>query len=186
MKLFIALISLTWALQAQPVRLEFEPTSTTVEYKVDSTLHTVHGTFALTSGAIEFDTSTGEAQGELVVNAASGDSDNGSRDRRMNKAVLEAEKFAEIKFVADHVEGQAPSAAEDSEVKLHGQFLLHGTAHEMVLVAKLHHEHGAYKVSSSFEVPYVEWGLKNPSMLFLRVSDTVEIHVEAEAKAAAS
>jgi hypothetical protein len=28
-----------------------------------------------------------------------------------------------------------------------------------------------------FEIPYVKWGLKNPSTLFLRVSEQVEINV---------
>ena len=30
-----------------------------------------------------------------------------------------------------------------------------------------------------FEVPYEKWGLKNPSTLFLRVSNKVEIDVHA-------
>jgi hypothetical protein len=32
---------------------------------------------------------------------------------------------------------------------------------------------------TQFSIPYVNWGLKNPSTLFLRVSDTVEIAIHA-------
>ena len=30
-----------------------------------------------------------------------------------------------------------------------------------------------------FTIPYVKWGLKNPSTLFLRVSDKVDIDIAA-------
>lgn len=182
MKPMIGLFLFAWVLQAQPVHLEFEPDATKVEYTVDSTLHTVHGTFALKSGEIDYDTATGDAHGAVVIDALSGESGSEARDKRMHKAVLESAKFAEIKFVPDHVEGAKPSGAADSDLKLHGQFLLHGEAHEMEIAAKVHEENGLLKISSAFQVPYVDWGLKNPSMFVLRVAKSVNIHIEADAR----
>jgi uncharacterized protein with GYD domain len=36
---------------------------------------------------------------------------------------------------------------------------------------------GQYDVVGVFEVPYVSWGMKNPSTLMLRVNDKVEITI---------
>jgi hypothetical protein len=33
--------------------------------------------------------------------------------------------------------------------------------------------------TADFDVPYVKWGLRNPSTLFLRVNDTVPIQIDA-------
>ena len=182
MKYVFGLLAVALALQAEPVHVKLDPSHTTVAFALDATLHTVEGSFALKSGEILFDTATGEASGAIVIDALSGQSGNGSRDEHMHEAVLESERFSEVRFVPDRVEGALPSGGGASELKLHGQFVLHGQAHEMEIVAKLRQESGLLKVSSDFEVPYVAWGLKNPSKLFLRVAKVVEIHFEADAQ----
>src|ERR1700686_4875821 len=65
--------------------LTLDPAQSRVHWTVDSTLHTVHGTFALKSGTVQFDPETGKASGEIVVYAPSGESGNNSRDKRMHK-----------------------------------------------------------------------------------------------------
>ena len=41
---------------------------------------------------------------------------------------------------------------------------------------------GQYTATLRFVVPYVQWGMKNPSTLILRVSDKVNITVKTVAK----
>jgi hypothetical protein len=65
-----------------------------------------------------------------------------------------------------------------STVQLHGIFSIHGAGHEMLVPATVDAVGGIYSVTATFEVPYVKWGLKNPSTLMLRVSDKVEIRVQ--------
>ncbi len=183
MKLLLLLLSFTLgALCAETVHLQFEPAKTKVAYTVDSTLHTVHGAFELKRGVIDYDTATGKASGEIVIDAASGKSGSDSRDSRMHKAVLQSAKFPEIKFMPDRVDGEVAAAGGVSEVKLHGQFLLHGATHEMTMTAKVRKSDGMLKTTSTFVVPYIQWGLKNPGNFMLKVSDKVEIHLDAEAK----
>ena len=91
---------------AQQVTVQLDPAATQVEFTLGSTMHTVHGNFRLTSGAITFDPATGKASGILVVDAASGESGNHSRDRKMTKEILEAGKFPELTFTARGSSGE--------------------------------------------------------------------------------
>ena len=61
---------------AQEKALELDPTQSAVHFTLKSSLHTVHGTFTLTSGKVSFDPATGKAAGSIVVSAASGESGN--------------------------------------------------------------------------------------------------------------
>jgi hypothetical protein len=36
---------------------------------------------------------------------------------------------------------------------------------------------GQYEANATFSIPYVKWGLKNPSTLILRVNDQVDITI---------
>jgi polyisoprenoid-binding protein YceI len=159
-----------------------DPAQSKVEFKLGDVLHTVHGTFQLTSGTLRFDAASGKASGEIVVDAASGDSGSKARDKRMNANILESAKFPRITFRPDRVEGKL-AADGKSQVQLHGIFSIHGADHEMSVPASVEAVGGVYNVSTIFEVPYVKWGMKNPSTLILRVSDTVEITVRTTARA---
>ena len=54
-------------------------------------------------------------------------------------------------------------------MRLHGQFTIHGGAHEVTMAVKAHIENQRLTATIDFQVPYVQWGMKNPSTLFLRV-----------------
>jgi polyisoprenoid-binding protein YceI len=153
-----------------------DPEQTHVEFVLGSTLHTIHGTFHLTRGDLSFDPATGAAGGELAVDAGSGDSGSAARDKRMTKSILETPTFPEIVFRPDHVEGTVVAQGK-SQVQLHGRFWLHGAAHEMTLPLTVDANNGEYRATTMFAIPYVKWGLKNPSTLILRVNDKVDITV---------
>ncbi len=79
---------------ASEVVLTIDPAKSKVQWIVDSTLHTVHGTFNLKSGTLRFDLVTGRAGGEIVVYASSGESGNNSRDARMHKEIFGDRKIS--------------------------------------------------------------------------------------------
>jgi polyisoprenoid-binding protein YceI len=149
---------------------------TQVEFIVDSLLHTVHGEFRWKRGSLAFDPATGKASGELVVDATSGDSGNRGRDKRMHAAILESAKYPEIVFRPDRVDGEV-SATGHSTLQMHGIFTIHGADHEMLVPVTLDSTGGRLMAVALIEVPYVKWGMKNPSSLMLRVSDKVHITV---------
>jgi len=172
---------LSGALFAQPVTLHIDPAQTEVEYLLGATLHSVHGTFHLKQGDFTYDPATGKASGELVVDAASGASGNQSRDRKMHEEILQSAKYPDIVFRPDRVDGKV-AASGHSDVQLHGVFTLHGADHEMMVPLSVDAANGGYQAVAKFSVPYIKWGLKNPSTFLLRVSDKVEITVKTSAR----
>jgi polyisoprenoid-binding protein YceI len=96
----------------------------------------------------------------------------------MHKNILESQKFPEIVFTPVRYEGKL-LAEGDSEIALYGTFSIHGAGHEMVLKTTVHRSGDQLRATTHFVIPYVEWGMKNPSTLFLRVSDKVNIDLQA-------
>jgi len=164
---------------ATPLELSLivDPGQSKVHWTVDSTLHTVHGTFAVKSGALHFDPETGKASGEIVVLATSGDSNNSSRDEKMHKLVLESAKYPDAAFRPTQVEGKV-AASGNSDVQLHGIFLLHGSEHELSVPVHAELGSGKWRGTAKFEVPYIQWGLKDPSNWLLKVKPAVEVDLE--------
>ena len=157
--------------------LTLDPAQSTVHWTVDSTLHTVHGTFALTRGTVQFDPETGKADGEIVVSAPSGESGDRSRDTRMRKEILESAKYPEVIFRPTQVEGHVARSGA-SDVKLHGIFSIHGSDHELAAMVHVEMSPDRWKGSCTFDVPYIAWGIKNPSNFLLKVKPVVNVEVE--------
>lgn len=163
--------------RASEIVLTLDPAQSTVHWIVDSTLHTVHGTFALRSGTVHFDPETGKASGEIIVFAPSGESGSSARDKRMHKEILETEKYPSVIFRPTQIDGKVgPTGASD--VKLRGVFSIHGADHDVIaqVHADLAGDH--WKGTSKFEVPYVQWGIKDPSNFLLKVKPVVEVELE--------
>jgi len=166
------------ALPAEEVAVSLDPGRTTITFSLGATLHTVHGSFKLKTGALHFDTATGEARGEIVVDALSGESGNASRDKRMRDEILETRRFPTAVFRPDRFEGRL-SADGDSEGNLRGRLEIHGAEHALLIPVRIHASSGHATAAARFEIPYVQWGLKNPSTLLLHVNDRVEIQIQA-------
>ena len=175
-----SILMLCFVLSANAADYQFHltPDSTHVAWTVGDVLHTVHGTFRLKRGDIVFDPAGGKAGGEVVVDTASGESGSSARDGRMHKNVLESVKFPEASFVPDRMEG-AIQLTGTSEIKLHGMFTIHGAAHEITVPVRVIGKGDQIETNIKFEVPFVAWGMKDPSTLFLKVNKLVEIEIES-------
>ena len=126
---------------------------------------------------MSFDPASGRIEGEIVVDARSGNTDNDGRDSKMHKDVLESANFPEIVFRPDRAEGFSAATGMLSG-SVHGEFVIHGNRHEMSVPVSAQLAADRWNASAKFTVPYVDWGLKNPSTFILRVSKTVDVDVE--------
>ncbi len=165
------------AIPTPEIVLTLDPAQSKAHFMVDSSLHAVHGTFALKSGTVHFDPETGKAGGEIVVYATSGDSGNDKRDARMHKEILETAKYPDAVFHPTQIEGKVASTGP-SDIKVHGVLSLHGSDHE--ITAQVHAELSGerWKGTASFDVPYISWGIKDPSNFFLKVKKVVSVELE--------
>ncbi len=177
MKKILLLAMLAIAAQAQAV-FTVDATQSHAAFTLPDVLHTVHGSFQVKRGSIRFNPSTGAASGEIVVDATSGDSGNGARDRRMHQSILETQKFPEITFVPSRVRGTVNERGE-SKVEIDGTFTIHGAGHPLTASAIVIAAGDRLQAKVHFVVPYVSWGMKNPSTLFLRCAESVDIDVDA-------
>jgi polyisoprenoid-binding protein YceI len=87
---------------------------------------------------------------------------------------LKADTYRTVTFAPTHVTGTF-NPTGDSTLTIHGLFTLLGTPHEIDVPMKVHVTGDQLQATGSFSVPYVQWGLKDPSTLMLRVNKEVQI-----------
>jgi polyisoprenoid-binding protein YceI len=183
-RLFLAVICIAVATFAFPAFAQesvvtLDPAQTTIEFTLGASLHTVHGTFKLRSGSIRFDPASGKASGAIVAAATSGDSGSDGRDKKMHEEVLESQKFNEIVFTPTAVHGSVASQGA-SQVSVDGVMKLHGQDHPLTLNFSVQPGAGGQiQATTKFSVPYVKWGLKNPSTFLLKVNEAVDIEIHS-------
>ncbi len=157
--------------------IELDPAQTSISFTLTGFPHTTTGSFKLKSGSMIVDPQTGAARGLIVVDAASGSTGIAMRDREMTNRILDAPHYPEVSFAPGRAEfGQ--TSAPDFTVSISGLMYLHGNPHAITLVATVHRSGDRLSAATRLTIPYVKWGLENPSLLLLRVSDEVSIDVK--------
>ncbi len=171
-------LSIPAALRAEELVISFDPAQTKIAFVVGTVLHTVHGTFQLKEGHISFDPSTGAVSGDVTADAGSGSSGNTSRDKRMTREIMEAQRYPEVRFSPTAYRGSVATTGT-SNVEVTGSFLIHGQVHEITIPVQIQMSREEITAIGKFTVPYVQWGMKNPSNFLLKVDDRVEIDLTA-------
>lgn len=165
--------------QDRGMKVVLDPAQTEIRWKL-SGLHTVHGTFKLKSGEFLFNPKTGLAEGEILVDATTGESGNPARDKRMQEEVLESNRYPAIFYHPTEIKGPFKAGEGTQNLTGEGAFNIHGADHPLELPLKVQISADTVTATTRFTVPYVEWGMKNPSKFLLRVGKQVEIEVTAK------
>jgi polyisoprenoid-binding protein YceI len=167
-----------------PVRawtLEIDPAASGVRFTFGATLHTVEGRLAVESGSITLDPATREAAGSVVMDMTSASTGNERRDRKMHEKILQTAAHPKAVFTLERLEGTFnPTGASD--LLMHGALDFHGAKHQMLIPARVNVEGDRLTGRCQVTIPYVEWGLMDPSFLLLRVAKTVDVVVEVEGR----
>jgi polyisoprenoid-binding protein YceI len=159
---------------AQHQTFDVNPDASEVKMTLKTTHEIVNGTFHIQSGSIEFDRSAPKLSGSVVVLAGSGKTGNDGRDKKMNKDILKVEQHATVSFEPKSYAGAIASSGE-STIQVTGIFTLLGAPHKITIPMLVRLDGTAATAKAHFVVPYVEWGLKNPSFLIWKADNDVAI-----------
>jgi polyisoprenoid-binding protein YceI len=171
---FALAVILAPAALAQHQTFAVNPDASEIKMMLNTTHEVVNGAFHIQSGSIEFDPSAPRMSGSVVVLAGSGKTGNGSRDKKMNKDILKVEQYATVSFEPKTYAG-AIALSGDSTIQVTGIFTLLGTPHEITIPILVHLDGSTATAKAHFVVPYVQWGLKNPSFLVWKADNDVAI-----------
>lgn len=168
------------AASAEERVLILQPAKTSVTFIVKATGHDIEGAFPFAFGQIRFDTETGVASGELTIDVRRSQTGNSLRDWEMHRKVLETERYPVAVFRPNRVQGTLSSSGV-SDLVLAGIVAFHGSEHVLNVPIRATLAGEIVMAEAVFDVPYVAWGLRNPSVLFLRVAPVVAVTVKTEA-----
>ncbi len=159
---------------AQLQTFAVNPDASEIKMTLKTTHELVSGTFHVQSGSIEFDHGNPKMSGSVVVLAGSGKTGNDSRDKKMNKDILKVEQYTTVSFAPKTYTGTL-SASGHSTIQVSGVFTLLGTPHDLTIPMQIHIGESNVKANAHFIIPYVQWGLKNPSFLIWKAENDVAI-----------
>lgn len=176
----VALTFLAFAvpLAADELQIELDPERTSISFRLRATLHTVHGSAALADGSLRLDTESGAMTGAVTIDATTAETGNKKRDKKMHGKVLLTAEYPEVVLQGRRLEGElAPQGVSD--VTMHGEIEILGQSHEIGIQTHIEIDGENFVTNFEFVVPYVDWGLKDPSTFLLRVAKVVEVTVTA-------
>jgi len=169
---------------SEPFRLVLDPAATELTFALGATLHTVRGRFALASGEITFDPDTGAASGEIRVDARSGDTGIDRRDDVMHEEVLDSARHPRLVLHPERIE-VSRREADTLAGTLLGQIELRGARHPIAIPFEGVRRGERAELTARFDVPWVAWGLPDPSNALLSVEKTLAVAVSARGTLAA-
>lgn len=159
---------------AQHQTFAANPDASEVRMTLKTNHEIVNGTFHVQSASIEFDRSAPKMSGSVVIAAGSGKTGNDSRDKKMDKDVLKVNEYATVSFAPKTYIGTlAPEG--NSTIQVSGVITLLGAPHDLTVPMQVHIEGAKTTAKAQFVIPYVQWGLKNPSFMIWKAENDVSI-----------
>jgi polyisoprenoid-binding protein YceI len=165
---------------AQHLIFHLDPARTQIRWKLHENLHVIHGTFAFNGGVLALNSTTGDAQGELLVDIDSIQSGSQDRDTRLKREVLETGKYPQAFFHPTHISGILIEGT-GQRMMLGGVFNIHGNDHPFTVSVHMERKGDQADVATQFKIPYVAWGMKRPGGFLWRFGKEVEIEISSHA-----
>ena len=173
----VAALAVATAAAGAEQHYRVDPASSEVHFALGASDGPVKGTFHVTSGEFTLEPSTGAMSGSVTVDATTGDSGNKKRDKNMTNNQLKAQTYPTVIFTPAKFSGQVKDSG-DSTGQVEGSFTLIGQTHPITVPMMVHIEGDHFTATGSFVVPYVSWGVKDPSWFVMKVEKEVKVELK--------
>jgi len=158
--------------------LRLDAAATRIGFTLDATMHAAKGTLPLREGEIGLDLATGTAHGRLVFDATRADTGHEARDRKMHEEVLESARYPEIVYTVSAAKADFATDGTGT-VTLQGILAIHGADHPCTVTGRVRRKGDDVVAEGDLVIPYVAWGMRDPSVFLLRVAKEVVVHFTA-------
>jgi polyisoprenoid-binding protein YceI len=173
------------------LHFKVNPTETTITASVAEPFGLIAGdatgAFAVVRGEVQGDPNSIADTGQvtLVIDAASYQSGNASRDQHVKENALEVEKFPTVTFHGDGFATVDKQGERSATVRLVGKLTVHGVTKDIVLpVAVRIDEHGRLMADGAYTLAFEEYDVQRPTNILglITTGDTARIvfHVVAD------
>jgi len=173
----VAALALSSAAAFGQQHYKIDPAASEVHFVLGASDGPVNGSFRVTSGEFTLDPSSGAMTGSIAVDAASGDSGNKKRDKKMTGDQMKAQTYAAVTFSPAKFSGKLNDTS-DSTGQVDGTFTLIGQTHPLSVPMNVHMEGGRFTATGEFTVPFVNWGMKDPSFMMCKVEKQVKVQLK--------
>jgi len=189
MKTALALLlglALAAAAASDPYNFTVSPGSgQVIRFESKAPLETVTGTTDQVSGTITLDPANlgSGVSAAVVVDPASIETGNSTRDGHMRDNHLHTDQYPEIRFTIDSFTADgALAAGQTRKFEVPGVFTLHGVTRQIqVPVEVTYQEEGGrrrMRVAGNFQVKLSEYNIPRPQFLIMRLDDVQNITVD--------
>jgi polyisoprenoid-binding protein YceI len=107
----------------------------------------------------------------------------GLRNRHMREEYLETDKFPLARY-AGTISGVDSSGNQTYTVKTSGALSIHGVDRPVQISGMVSPQGDHFRVQSNFEVKLTDYGIKVPSMMFLKLNEVIRIVLDFNVKEA--
>jgi hypothetical protein len=159
------------------LRITLTAEKTQLTFELGAVFHTVHGKGLIDDAVLTYSADTGELIGSIGLAAAGVTTENQRRDHKMHQQVLKSAEHPRIALILRRADGDL-NTTTGGALQIEADLELLGEPHPLsfpVEITILDPESGSFRASGAFSVPYVAWGLEDPSSVFLRVDQEVQV-----------
>jgi polyisoprenoid-binding protein YceI len=165
-------------LTAETLKLHLDPAQSQVSVRFSATLQSVSGRLGPAEGTVEFDPATGKASGAVHMDFTDAETGVGRRDRKMHSRILETDRYPGAVFHVEGVKFGSTLHPGDNDVELRGTVDFHGSSHLVTFPATVSLQGDQVRAKGWLEIPYIAWGVRDPSFFLLRVAKVVTVEVD--------
>ena len=102
----------------------------------------------------------------------------GKRDRDMRET-LETDQFPFAEFFGKLITSFDPSSSAAQPARVRGEFTVHGVTREVEIEGTLQPVGDGLKVEATWQINLKDYNIEPPSLLIMRVEETVDIRINA-------